>query len=277
MRDDYLKELELELNLNNIKNKDEILSKYKKRYDFGLEAEMPEEKIEEMLGNPKEIVEKLKDENSSVDYDFTTSELKKGYNLIVKTISADIIIKESKDDKIHTFFESIDLDCYEVKNNTKEGVYIAFKKTKYFSLNRKTDGLITIEIPQNRFFDKIYISSTSGDIKFNQLKSASAEFFIVSGDLSFSSLSSDRIWLHTVSGDINGNTVYTKEIDLNSVSGDISINKVSSELIRIDTVSGDVKIDTSIGNLKVTSVTGDVIIDGVVNKNFKNIVKGVFK
>ena len=55
MRDEYLKALKDALDAYSIENKEEILEKYTKRYDFGLESEMEESVIEQMLGNPLDI------------------------------------------------------------------------------------------------------------------------------------------------------------------------------------------------------------------------------
>ena len=50
MKKEFIEELKNELNKHNVLEKDEILEKYSKRYDFGLEAELSCEEIEKMLG-----------------------------------------------------------------------------------------------------------------------------------------------------------------------------------------------------------------------------------
>ena len=58
MKDDYIAALNRALMFYQIENKDEILKKYEKRYDFGIESELTEDEIEKMLGNPTEIAKK---------------------------------------------------------------------------------------------------------------------------------------------------------------------------------------------------------------------------
>ena len=115
MKKEYLKELTNELNKHNVADKDEIIEKYSKRYDFGLESELSEEEIENMLGNPKDIVKKYIRENEEEIIDFTNDDNGSfSKSLIVKTLSDDITITYANVDDIETSFEGIDKECYNI-------------------------------------------------------------------------------------------------------------------------------------------------------------------
>ena len=268
MKDMYFQKLGEALDYYGVSNKEEIIDKYKKRYEFGLEASMTEEEIEEKLGDPYDIAREYMDDD--------IPSIKIGYNLIVKTVADNIIIKKTSDNKIHTIFDDIDMNCYKVENSAKTGVLIDFYKKKYFSLNRRK-GTITIEVPEDRIFDKVEIVTASGEINIDAVKGNKIDAGVVSGDVSFNYLVGNEITLHTVSGDIEGYSIKAKESTLNSVSGDYKINIATAEIIRIDTVSGDIHIENSTGNVRSSSVTGDVVVGGIINKNMKDKIKGVFK
>ena len=118
MKKKYFDRLSEELDKVNAKHKDDIIDKYKKRYDFGLESGMKEAEIEEMLGDPAEIAKKYAGDNP-----YTTDGFNKNYNLSIKTVSDDIVIKKTKDDKVHVYFDDCEEDklmfkLYNINRNT---------------------------------------------------------------------------------------------------------------------------------------------------------------
>ena len=272
MKKDYLKRLDEELSKVNAKHKDEIIEKYKKRYDFGLESGLKDDEIEQMLGDPEEVAKKYKGEDP-----FTNDGYNKNYNMKVKTVSDDIVIKRTNDSKVHIFFDDCNPDMYNVKNNS-DGIIIDYPKTKYFSFNRKKGGIITIEIPSERKFFEASIQSASGDIKIDYLNAKKMEIAIASGDVVIHKIEGESIRLNTVSGEIfidKANA--SKQITVASVSGDIEANYIDSKLLIVDTVSGDATIKENTGGLKTSSVSGEVYVNGIECGNIKNYWKGMFK
>ena len=232
MKKKFLDRLSIELDNVNAKHKDDILDKYRKRYEFGLESGLSEDEIEKMLGDPKEIAEKYRAESP-----FTFDGYNKNYNLSIKTVSDDVIIKRGKDSKVHIFFDDCNTDNYEVKNNS-DGVFIDYPKSKYFSFNRKTGGTITVEIPHDRVFYNSEISTASGDIKVEYLKSKKIDFTIASSDMVIHTLEGDNIKLVAVSGDIFVDRAKCIDFHTSTVSGDVEANYIDSESLFIDTISG---------------------------------------
>lgn len=259
MKKEYLKELTNELNKHNVADKDEIIEKYSKRYDFGLESELSEEEIENMLGNPKDIVKKYIRENEEEIIDFTKDDNGSfSKSLIVKTLSDDITITYANIDDIETSFEGIDKECYNIteKDNV---IRIEYFKRKFFNLYRAGGGRINITIPKNYCFDRIEISTTSGDIDLDSLKANIIKISVVSGDCDFTNLSAkESITCTSVSGDFTGTTLDAKEVFINLVSGDIEIENVYAQQLNIDTVSGDVDIAYTNASVKTTAISADV-------------------
>ena len=58
--EEFLKELEEKLKEKNIENWEEILDKYEKRFNFGLESGLSVEEIIRMLGSVDDIIDSYK-------------------------------------------------------------------------------------------------------------------------------------------------------------------------------------------------------------------------
>lgn len=270
MKEDFLKKLEEELNKTNAKNIDSILKKYEARYDFGLESDLSEEEIENMLGNPKDIASKYGKEKKETN--------KKG-NISIKTVNDNIVVEKSNDDKIHILFDEIDFSLYNDYKTCidEEGVRFEFFKTKYFGLNRKSAGEITLQIPEDREFDNVLISTQCGDIKIDSINSGKVDIITQSGDVAIKAIKSENFKIHTVSGDLLCYKIYSNKASISNVSGDIVINKLDSTELKVDTISGDVIIRDTNATYKTSSISGDVMINGMKCGSFKDNIKGVFR
>ncbi|MBQ9448590.1 MAG: DUF4097 family beta strand repeat protein [Acholeplasmatales bacterium] len=278
MKDEYLKRLEELLEENEVKNKEEILKKYQKRYEFGLESDLSDEEIENMLGKPEDVVNKFKEETEEEKttfktYDEVKSDYKKNYNLVVKTVGDDIYVVKSADDLVHLEFENVDIDAYDVKNDSESGVIVKYLKTKFFGLNRRKSGKITIKVPEGKTFDLAEISTTSGDHNIDRLTANTISFSTVSGDADIHYLKANYISISTVSGDYEIDKIDSEKCTINTVSGDAEINEVVSKKITLDSVSGDISINkTDCENFTTNSVSGDIKIN---NEKHKNIVRSI--
>lgn len=274
MKETYLNNLSKELDLVHAKNKEEILKKFEKRYDFGLESGLSDEEIEKKLGDPSEVAKEYKEEfEESNNKD---SEFKKNYNLIIHTINDSINIKKSSDNKIHIKFDFDDYDNYNITDNDK-GVKIEYLKTKYFALNRKKSGEILVELPEDIMFDDAEIASTSGNINVEDLKSNKAIISSTSGIQNIEKIDSKVISLSSVNAQIKIEYIKAERVSISSVSGKIDAEDIDSNNIIIDTISGDINIENADGKLKTTSITGNILINDIKYKSLKGFVKGVFK
>lgn len=278
MKEIYLNELENQINIQNVDGKQEILEKYRKRYDFGLEAGMSCEEIENMLGDPRDIIAGYrKQEESKNETAYEYAELTDKMSIEVQTLADDVEIIYSRDTEYHVEFEDVEPDLYEI-DKSENRIKIIYKKKKFFSLNRKKSGLIRIEIPRSRVLKKLDISTASGDISIPSVKTDEFELGAVSGDCKFEDIESQYASFATVSGDIDGKNVTAKDIKMDTVSGDITVNFVVCENLKADSISGDITLREVKGNVSSTCVSGDITVNGEpCGTNVKNYVKGLFR
>lgn len=262
MKDEYLKRLEELLNENNIPNKEEVLEKYKKRYDFGLESEMTEDEIEAMLGSPDDIINRLK----TIDEDTTLNRI-----ISIKTVSDDVSFEESKDDKAHIRLYEVDQNAYNIAVNQSE-IKVEYKSSMYLGLNRRKSGEIVIAIPAGRCYNKITIETATGDVEANiELNATDFSINTVSGDVDLTKISTRQTKVNAVSGDIHIDYLKCERMTVNTVSGDLRIKKLECEKLVLDSVSGDADIDDADVKQTVTNfISGDCIINGDKKNNFKD-------
>jgi len=281
MKELYLKDLRNYLVENKIDDVDEIISKYEKRYNFGLEAEMSEEEIEKMLGTKEDILEKFKNPDAEKKFnEYVENELdfKPRFNLICNTVSDDIEIIYYDEEKIKVSCEDVDVDSYEVKVDNENGVKVDYQKTKFFGLNRRKPGLITIKLPHGKKFDRIQLSTTSGDIKTDKLEGNVCYINTVSGDYELGEVITNKFEVNNVSGDFEINRLASKVTIINNVSGDFDIFLIEGNKATIDSVSGDITISKSnVPDLNCTAISGDVEVNGEEFKSLGKKIKGVFK
>ena len=182
-------------------------------------------------------------------------------DIVIKSISSDIIFKENTDNEIKVTIYGDKSDNlkvnlennilsidYDIKNNFCIGIC-------------SLDDKIIINIPSS--YDKeININTTSGDTKGINLINANLNINSVSGDIEISNINKSVI--NTTSGDVNINK--TTDTTIKTVSGDIEIQSITEKL-DIKTTSGDVEIDniTLIENSKIKTTSGDVEIDKINN------------
>ena len=270
MKKDYLERLSKELDKRNVSNKDEILKKYEKRYDFGKESGMSDSEIEEMLKKPEDVAKEFSKNYDKKDE--KKDEVKT--NIQIKVLGDDIYFRTAKDDRVHILCDELDRSLYTIRNSTSEGLVISFLNDRYLSLNRKKAGKFIIEIPEGRKFNEVKISTNSGDIVLGSLKCNYISLTTTSGDISVNEVVSPRTNVQTVSGDLIAKSLSAKDINLSTVSGDLSALKVRGNL-KVSTVSGDVKIGTFNGQYKVSNVSGDVFINGTQINGLRFMYKGV--
>ena len=197
MKEEYLERLRNELIDNGFENTDEVVEKYRKRYEFGIESNMTEEEIEDRLGDPSEIVSKLMDK-CEYEYVETNSDLK----VNISTLNDDVTFVEGEDDEPRVHLGDVDEDNYEISVKDHE-IYVKALKKKFFSLNRRRPGLITVVLPRNASISKMALSSTNGDFTAKlDINAKNFELNFVSGDCEFQKITSKNFNLHAVSGDV---------------------------------------------------------------------------
>ncbi len=273
MREKFFEELEKEMNEKELEEerKEKIRSTYIKRYDFGLEAGLSEEKIEQMLGNPKEIVE---------SYLFPLAKIAEpiDFEIDVSLVADSIEFMVSEDTDFHINRENIKEEYYEFEQTDKK-LKINYLKRKVFHLDKKNKGKITVFLPMNMIFSKVKIFSVSGDIDISNMKATDLMVNTISGNCRFHTIESDMVYWKVISGDIKGETLKTKNVRIDSISGDTEIRFVVADYAQLDTISGDVDFESAtLGNASSTTVSGNIKINSEENGvNVVQSLKGLFR
>ncbi|RIA75504.1 uncharacterized protein DUF1700 [Anaeroplasma bactoclasticum] len=270
MKDSFLNELEEKLRAENVSNVSEIVNKYSKRYDFGLESGLSEEEIENMLGSVDEIVNLYKTE-TRYEYKESFGNLK----LNVSTVTDNVEFERSKDNEVHVYFENIDENSYEISKTDKE-ISVSYINKKFFGLNRRRPGTITVALPQGLSLGKTHLSTVSGDINSDiDLDSEYLTIEMVSGDSELKRIASREIKIHVVSGDFEIDEITTTRIEVSTVSGDIEIEKLYADELNSSSVSGDIDIKEASRTMKVksSSISGSIKINETKYKNFDDKMK----
>ena len=168
---------------------------------------------------------------------FGTEEVEK---IVINTISSNIkILPAEGKDIVVDFYGSITTNrgdnspklIADIKNNILN-ISISYPKT--FTL-----GLFDIS---NIFLD-IYIPA-----QFTKEINAAS----VSGDINIENFNGSKIQLKTTSGNLSAISLKAMEIQADSISGNVNFDKIEGNL-KISTISGEV-------NAGLTSLTGDVLI-----------------
>lgn len=208
-------------------------------------------------------------------------------NLYLETSSNEVILKKatSKDFISVTYYESEDITFDFIDTSYDDGTLkiIENDNSKWYNMMFMFDFQDTpliVEIPEDEW-EKITISTSSGDILIDQINcqelnadASSGEikannlsvqkealFDTSSGDIDISNISSDCLSVDTSSGGTHISDITNlADMNIESSSGDITIkNSVLTNQIAINTSSGETEVsDVSAGNMIINSNSGDV-------------------
>lgn len=122
---------------------------------------------------------------------------------------------------------------------------------------------ITLRVPE-KAYEKISVSTASGDVKLDGLSVGSLEIDVSSGKVLLSSLTANNISLDSSSGNISiKKTTVSGKIKAALSSGDIIINDSTAAEFEADTSSGDVELES----FKVTKAAIIDVSSGEIELN----------
>lgn len=256
-RDEYISELRRALDNNSIANYTEIVEKYERRFDLGLEAGLSIDEIITMLGSVEDVVTMYlskKVDLKDTDFVFDVEDERK-YSLNIKTNIADVDIVRGRKEGIVISMDNQTSNNVTVKNiDHKISIEDNFTKSIFVRGNKT----IKIEVGDEVVFDEINISTTSCDLDMCSLIVKELNYKTVSGDASMDKLTTKQVKLYTVSGDIDIDKLLCNEVKMTTVSGDIDIDYLEAKDAFISTVSGDINITGKCQNKKCQCVSGDI-------------------
>ncbi len=134
------------------------------------------------------------------------------------------------------------------------------------------------EINNCNVAEKVKVTSTSGDIKCNLLKSKKLSLSTKSGDIYCTDVyQEERLTIKTISGDVAAERVSAKSLHAESKSGDIKFkdDTETMEILNVHNVSGDIFIKSAGGNVNINTVSGDIIMHSIEKGDKKWIMNTV--
>ncbi|WFR59030.1 DUF4097 family beta strand repeat-containing protein [Anaerocolumna sp. AGMB13025] len=211
---------------------------------------------------------------------------RKGLNLVVDGICADIIVKESADGKLNISYENNGnekqrqmYEFYSYKEGTTvyAGIRRVGKAVFLFNFNDHSIH-INVELPDymkdinlktasgniklsNATADRIITSTASGDVLSERINTTELRIKGSSGDIRLEEINSNQINAGTMSGDITVNNLSAKFLSLKSSSGDIGAKNIKADVIDCKPTSGHLKMDmVEAGECQIRSTSGDINI-----------------
>ena len=276
MKEKYLARLKEELEDRGIYDNALVISKYERRYNLGKEAGLTDFEIEEMLGTPTEVAEKIYIDNMNNESSKYAEETYENFKATISTVSDNITIVFDDIDKPYYEVNNVDLNNYNIINNPDEFKF-AFIKMKFLALYR-TVGNIKIYLPYSHM-NSIAINSTSGNITIEN--NAISKYFTletISGNVKTDNIESQEMNIKTVSGNVSCKTLVATNAFCSTVSGDYSVEFVKSNVLNLESISGSIIIKEADSSINATSISGNIMVnDKEIGHSIKNKFKDFFK
>ncbi len=247
-KEEYLKSLELALIEAKCDNYNEIIEKYRKRFELAALADISTEEAIKMMGSVDSVVKKYCNNEKTEYYEVYTFK-------IDDALASEITIKKGSKPGIVINVDEDLLDKLNI-NHQEHRVSITDKFAK--ALFRKCRGSILVEIGDNVKFDKFEVATVSCDVEIDEVNAIKCTLHSVSGDFEVDKIIADEVLITTVSGDFNINRIKTKEIRINTVSGDADISYIEADKAIFDTISGDIDVCGKLKLKRGSSISGSI-------------------
>lgn len=248
-KNEYLQELESSLKNLNVENYEEIVEKYRKRFELANDAGMTEDEAIKMMGSVDSVCKKYVFTEDTTNY-YEFFEFK-----IDDALATDIkFIKGDKDGIV----VNVDEDLIDKLNINRMDHKLVINDKFAKSFFRKRKGNILIEIGPNIKFTKFEISTVNSDVEICDVEAHKFSVHNVAGDFSIEKLVCENISLTSVSGDFDINRITTKEIKISTVSGDANIKYIKADTAIFDTISGDITLCGRVKLKRGSSISGSI-------------------
>ncbi len=246
---EYLNNLEQVLIAYKIDNYQEIVDKYRKRFELATMADMTEEEAIKMMGSVESVVRKY----ANLSEETTYTDI---YNLkIDNALAEEIIVEKTNKQGIVINVDEELADRIKI-NNIDKKITISDKFGKSFF--RKAKGRIFIEVGPNIKFDLFEINSVSCDVKICDIEAKTYNLQNVSGDYDIERITAETVRLTTVSGDYDISRIKATDLRISTVSGDAVVNYLDVVNAIFDTISGDISVSGKIKFKKGSSISGNI-------------------
>lgn len=264
MKENNLNDLKIKLEEKNVNNIDELMKKYEKWYDLGLESGLNEDEIMNRLNNDADIQEgkpnySFKNFANNVKEHFESKDVT-GYNVTINLVDEDVEITYGDDPCALVSFEDVNPNDYQVTSDTSN-LIVERKSSAFKIFRKKTGGKVFVTLPRISI-NILSIDTVSGDLSVDDIEANEVVLNTVNGDYDIDSLKGSTVTINTVSGDFTINEIYATEAVLECVNGDIKIKFLKTGNVEFSAVNGDVEVERLEANsASGNTVNGDILIN----------------
>ncbi len=156
-----------------------------------------------------------------------------------------------------------------VRSVVKDGVLcVQFWKSAYASSVNPSDKSVTVVVPSGV---SVKITSTSGEIRCEDVVADSVVVDKMSGSFCASSVVANTVDLGSTSGAIKTNAIMCNSLKVRTTSGSVSLGDVAAKQVQVNSTSGSVSFN-------ITSACEQVNVDstsGSVRLRLQDIARGV--
>ncbi len=187
-------------------------------------------------------------------------------NLTIETRDNDIILKKTKESEIKvTCYESEELTYDIINAELDKNLKISEKDNrKWYQKIDVNFGVqetpLIVEIPDKNW-EKVKISTSSGDIKLFDFSSGDFSIETMSGNITAFDMNTTKLNIGASSGDINiKNYFITEELTIDTSSGETNISEGYANDMKIVSSSGDIRLsETSSIESRIETSSGNII------------------
>lgn len=266
---EFLKRLEEELDRVGSANKEEILSKYRRRFELAKEAGMSEREAIEKFGSIERI---LAEEGLCIP---TEAREYRSY---------EVDISDSLAERIYFHLVDGDQVAYVVSSDLEKNLDVVMNeremkiKDKTGGESDKKYGDMTVNIGRDLALSRVKISCVSAQCRFDDLKAKEFVFKMVDGKFDAGFLKAETIRISSVSGDISCAGIDAKNLNLKTVQSDADLGTVHAENASFYSVKGKIRADGEIKQSKVTTLNGSVLLnDKKMKPSLSEKFNGLFR
>lgn len=291
-KSEYMKKLQEKLEQFNQGLQEEILEDYERHFAEAQAMGKSEEEIVEELGNIEDMLQEFTEEDYKQEVipagaaDGASGERVCGEAcraLALEGLMADVVLKESADEKLHIHCESEDESfhrLYTFYQYEEDGVchagirqrtrpdgsgvkrVILFGKTIFSYQNAGTrcgDVVITVQIP--RGFTRVQARTLSGDMEASGISVEELRLSTTSGDMELRRTVAERLVLQTASGDMELNGITAENGTIKTGSGDVDGRGMRGKTLTVGTGSGDVELRADAENYVARAGSGSISLE----------------
>ncbi len=267
----FLNDLREELKKQNLTDLEieDILSDHEEMIQTAIDEGLSEEELAKKFGDPKKIAEDLADlgakkesPGSGAYESWKSFDPEDTLDVRTEMVDEDIRYRPSDNGKINVLYSGKGtIGQYELTYENKQLFLKAPKRSGIFSFLSRSKALdFIIEVPKDVRITSVFQKSVNGDVKVEDMKTASFELSTVNGDALINKSELGHAKMNGVNGDLHVTDTSMKSLKFSLVNGDLSMSGCDvKEALNVQTVSGDASIkDSTCAECGFHSVSGDI-------------------